>query len=59
MIARLQERGYSLAAMRDLFEAWDAGQDLVGVLDDPASPMLEEAPSNWSAPIRSGAGRKS
>ena len=45
LIARLQERGYSLAAMRDLFDAWDAGQDLVGVLDDPDSPMLEEAPA--------------
>jgi DNA-binding transcriptional MerR regulator len=45
LIARLQERGYSLAAMRDLFDAWDAGADLIGVLEDPDSPMLEEAPA--------------
>jgi DNA-binding transcriptional MerR regulator len=45
LIARLQKRGYSLAAMRDLFDAWDAGEDLIGVLEDPDSPMLEEAPA--------------
>ena len=25
LIGRLQSRGYSLAGIRDLFEAWDAG----------------------------------
>ena len=44
LIARLQERGYSLAAMRDLFEAWAAGRDLAGVLVDPDGLFVDEAP---------------
>jgi DNA-binding transcriptional MerR regulator len=44
LIARLQDRGYSLAAMRDLFEAWAAGRDLAGVLVDPDGLFVDEAP---------------
>src|SRR5690349_25099164 len=35
-IARLQERGYSIAAIRDLFRAWEQGaglRDVLGVDD--------------------------
>jgi DNA-binding transcriptional MerR regulator len=44
LIARLQERGYSLAGIRDLFDAWAAGQDLAGVLAGPDGALAEEAP---------------
>ena len=44
LIARLQDRGYSLAAMRDLFEAWAAGQGLAGVLADPDGLLVDESP---------------
>ena len=44
LIARLQQRGYSLAAMRDLFEAWAAGRDLAAVLTDPDGMLVDEAP---------------
>ncbi len=44
LISRLQQRGYSLAAMRDLFEAWAAGQDLAAVLTDPDGMLVDEAP---------------
>ena len=43
VIARLQERGYSLAGIRDLFDAFDGGGDLLDVLADPAAGLLEEA----------------
>lgn len=45
-IARLQARGYSIAAIRDLFEAWDQGADLRQVLgvDDEAELSADEAP---------------
>jgi DNA-binding transcriptional MerR regulator len=49
LIARLQDRGYSLAAMRDLFDAWTAGDDLAGIFDDPDGPALEEAPVVFDA----------
>ena len=47
-IGRLQERGYSLAGMRDLFDAWDAGGELrtvIGGGDDgqPQAPVDEAA----------------
>jgi DNA-binding transcriptional MerR regulator len=45
-IARLQERGYSIAAIRDLFEAWEQGaglQDVLG-LDDAVGAPADEAP---------------
>jgi DNA-binding transcriptional MerR regulator len=45
LIGRLQDRGYSLAGIRDLFEAWTAGRDLAGVIDDPDARLLEELPA--------------
>ena len=45
LIARLQERGYSLAGIRDLFDAWAAGRDLAGVLAGPDGALAEEAPA--------------
>lgn len=45
LIGRLQSRGYSLAGIRDLLEAWAAGGDLLGVLQDPETPLLDEAPA--------------
>ncbi len=44
LITRLQERRGSLAAMRDLFEAWAASGDLAGVLVDPDGLFVDEAP---------------
>ncbi len=44
LITRLQERGYSLAGIRDLFDAWAAGRDLAGVLAGPDGALAEEAP---------------
>ncbi len=47
-IARLQERGYSLAGIRDLFDAWDSGASVPGVLgmtDTPVIGALDETPS--------------
>lgn len=45
-IARLQERGYSIAAIRDLFDAWERGAGLRDVLgiDDAVGPPADEAP---------------
>jgi DNA-binding transcriptional MerR regulator len=45
LIGRLQDRGYSLAGMRDLFDAWAAGRDLAGVLAGPDGALAEEAPA--------------
>lgn len=45
-IARLQERGYSIAAIRDLFRAWEQGaglRDVLGVDDDIDVPSDEVA----------------
>jgi DNA-binding transcriptional MerR regulator len=42
LIARLKERGYSLAGIRDLLTAWAAGQDLGGVLDAGQTPVVDE-----------------
>ena len=45
-IARLQERGYSIAAIRDLFGAWEQGvglRDVLG-LDDTAGIPVDEVP---------------
>jgi DNA-binding transcriptional MerR regulator len=44
LIARLQERGYSLAGIRDLLDAWAAGGDLAGILVGPDGALAEEAP---------------
>ena len=49
-IARLQERGYSIAAIRDLFEAWEQGEGLRDVLgvDDAIGLPADEAPISIS-----------
>jgi DNA-binding transcriptional MerR regulator len=45
LIARLQRRGYSLAGIRDLLEAWDAGDDLTSLLGvGPGQGTLDETP---------------
>ncbi len=45
LIARLQRRGYSLAGIRDLLGAWDAGTDLTTLLGVGSGPAaLDEAP---------------
>jgi DNA-binding transcriptional MerR regulator len=45
LIARLQQRGYSLAGIKDLLDAWDTGTDLPDVLGvDAGPPALDEAP---------------
>ena len=37
LVLRLQERGYTLAAIRELLTAWETGRDLADVLGlDPA-----------------------
>ena len=50
-IGRLQERGYSLAGMRDLFDAWAAGRALHSVIGDEAGQP--QAPAD-EAPMRIG-----
>jgi len=47
LIGRMQQRGYSLAGMRDLFDAWDRGESLEDVigntgLDEAASTLTDE-----------------
>jgi len=45
LIARLQRRGYSLAGIRDLLEAWGAGADLTSLLGvGPGQAALDETP---------------
>jgi len=45
LIARLQRRGYSLAGIRDLLEAWDSGTELTTVLGVDRAPVaLDETP---------------
>jgi len=45
LIARLQRRGYSLAGIRDLLQAWAAGTDLTALLGIAPSPApLDELP---------------
>jgi DNA-binding transcriptional MerR regulator len=45
LIARLQRRGYSLAGIRDLLEAWDAGSDLTSLLGvGPGQSAVDETP---------------
>lgn len=49
LILRLQRRGYSLAGIRDLLEAWDAGGDLTTLLGvQPGQAALDEAPLRLS-----------
>src|SRR5688572_15485820 len=47
MIARLQDRGYSLAAIKDLVDGWDHGDNLADVLgviqvSEPAEITAED-----------------
>src|SRR5215469_8511671 len=45
LIGRLQRRGYSLAGIRDLLQAWDAGTGLTAVLGVEAEEAaLDETP---------------
>jgi DNA-binding transcriptional MerR regulator len=45
LIARLQQRGYSLAGIRDLLDAWDRGTELSTLLGVDRGPMaLDETP---------------
>ena len=45
LIARLQRRGYSLAGIRDLLQAWAAGTDLTALLGvEPIPAPLDELP---------------
>jgi DNA-binding transcriptional MerR regulator len=45
LIARLQRRGYSLAGIKDLLEAWDTGANLHALLGVDIGPAaLDEAP---------------
>jgi DNA-binding transcriptional MerR regulator len=45
MIARLQSRGYSLAGIRDLLDAWDSGTELTALLGVDRTPAaLDETP---------------
>ena len=46
-IAHLQERGFSLAAIRDLLTAWEQGRslsDVLGFEDALTAPWTDEAP---------------
>ena len=45
LIARLQQRGYSLAGIGDLLDAWHAGVSLDAILDDPG---LDEAAQSFT-----------
>jgi DNA-binding transcriptional MerR regulator len=51
LIARLQSRGYSLAGIRDLLDAWSDGRSLGTVLDldEPGPAALDEAPAMMTA----------
>jgi DNA-binding transcriptional MerR regulator len=45
LVARLQRRGYSLAGIRDLLQAWDTGTGLTALLGvDPGPVALDETP---------------
>ena len=50
LIARLQDRGYSLAGIHDLLDAWAAGRTLPAVLGVELGPIaLEETPALLTA----------
>ena len=50
LIGRLQRRGYSLAGIRDLLRAWDAGTGLTAVLGvDADQGALDETPLRLTA----------
>ncbi len=46
LIGRLQQRGYSLAGIKDLLEAWDAGTNLTALLGvaDVSPAAIDETP---------------
>jgi len=45
LIGRLQRRGYSLAGIRDLLQAWDAGAGLTAILGvEAGAGVLDETP---------------
>src|SRR5215469_8214609 len=45
LVARLQHRGYSLAGIRDLLDAWDNGTELTALLGVQSGPVpLDETP---------------
>jgi len=45
LVDRLQHRGYSLAGIRDLLDAWDSGTELTALLGVERGPVaLDEAP---------------
>ncbi|HEY7323314.1 MAG TPA: MerR family transcriptional regulator [Streptosporangiaceae bacterium] len=45
LVARLQHRGYSLAGIRDLLDAWDNGTELTTLLGVDSGPVaLDETP---------------
>jgi DNA-binding transcriptional MerR regulator len=45
LVARLQHRGYSLAGIRDLLDAWDSGTELTTLLGVDRGPVpLDETP---------------
>ena len=51
-IAQLQQRGYSLAGIRDLFDAWESGRSLTAVLGADAGAVAssaDERPAVYSA----------
>lgn len=52
LIGRLQARGYSLAGIRDLLDAWSEGLTLGTVLDldEPGPAALDEAPVVMTGP---------
>ena len=51
-VAQLQQRGYSLAGIRDLFDAWESGRSLTAVLGVDAAAVassVDERPAVFSA----------
>jgi len=52
LVLRLMGRGYSMSAIKELTQAWDAEKDLAGVLglhDALAAPFVEEEPGRVGA----------
>lgn len=50
LIGRMQARGYSLAGIRDLVEAWESGKNLPAILGVEVGPgALDETPTMFTA----------
>jgi DNA-binding transcriptional MerR regulator len=49
LIGRLQARGYSLAGIRDLLDAWESGKNLPAVLGVEGPGALDETPTMLTA----------